>query len=201
MTGMYYFLEATSGKNHENVILSGTIYGKKKEVVGKIFNPGVSLKEKHGEEHFTIVVDEKESSLTTWVDVVCGFVKRAGNIFIASDKACALFQELGLDNLEYYGLTISLKKKEIKNYKIINVVGKIDCIDTEKSKIEYYDNGNVEYVEKLVLDTTKIPKGMKIFLLGKHNSAEIFVHESVQEAIENNLQGFLLTTDSKYVVR
>ncbi len=197
---MYYYLEASPGQNNENFILSGTIYNKDGETVKNIFDPGISLEESHRGEKFTIVVDEKQSFEGKWVDMIYGFVKDAGTIFIASPKTCKLFEQIGLNNLEYFDLSIVTKKGKNDDYKIINVVGKIDCIDDDESEIEYYRNGNVEYVEKLVFDEDKTPKDLKIFLLGKHNTAEIFIHESVKEAIDKNLEGFALTPLDEYIV-
>ncbi len=197
---MHYYLEANVGDQYENFIMAGVLYNSKGEIVDTIFNPGVSLKETYGKEKFTIIVNEKESTKGKLVDIIRGFFSKAGRIFVASDKACALFQNLGLSNLEYFDVSIQLKDEKIINYKIINIIGKIDCIDDDQSEIKYWDNGTIKYIYSLVFDENKIPHDKKIFLLGRQNSASIFVHESVKQAIEENLEGFTLIPVDEYIV-
>ncbi len=190
---MSNYFHLSSSNDEEYFILRGDIYDSKHQLVDTIFNSGESLLEAYKETVFTIVANTKKSYPGQWVDNITNFVSDAGKIFIASDKACALFAKLGLHNLEYYDVSIQWKNEIIDGYKIINVVGKIDCINDHESSIEYRSDNSIEEIDKLVFDETKIPKNMKILLLGKHYSRIVFVHKTVVDAITENLQGFQLT--------
>ncbi len=196
---MYYHLKASSGKKDENVILSGTIYDSGKNIVDRIFNSGKSIQEMYGKEKYTIVVNKKESSLGNWTDVVFNYVTNAGSILIVSDAARILFDQAGVNNLEYFDLTITTKKEKITNYQIVNVVGKIDCVDTKKSNIVLRRNGNIKDVKKLVFDHKKVPADLKIFLLAKYKAAKVFVTKPLKETIETSLKGFACTPVEKCI--
>ncbi len=188
---MHYHIKASS--DPDNTILAGTLYDSTDQVVNRIFYPGTSLRQTHGQEKFTLIVDDGESHLGKWVDIVCNFVTNAGTVFIASEKTCELFQKLQLNNLEYYDLTIQSKRKTLTNYKIINIASKIDCIDNDASNIVHRNNGYIKSINTLVFDEEKIPEGIRLFLLGRYATAHMFVHESVKEAIAKHLEGFIFT--------
>ena len=80
---MHYFLKSDLGETLDNAILSGILYDKSGNIVESIFDPGKSLKDAYEKQHFTIVVDEKESTKGNWPDKLDMFVTDAGNIFIA----------------------------------------------------------------------------------------------------------------------
>lgn len=195
---MYYFLKTNVGKDYEYKVAFGVLYNRKAEVVNKIFADGVSLNESHKDEEFTIIINEKESSKGAWADTVKMLATNAGSIFIATDKTCSLFQELELKNLEYFNLKIKTKNRTLENYKIINVVGKIDCIDDKSSDITFRRDGTIRRINKLHFDEEKIPDELKIFLLGRKKVAVVIVHEIVKNAIEENLSGFQLIHINDY---
>ncbi|MFT3701396.1 MAG: hypothetical protein QM802_03460 [Agriterribacter sp.] len=146
-----------------------------------------------------------------------------------------LFTELSIDNIEYYQLKLldafpngnkePLEKPfEYNNYFIANVVGLVDCVDHEKSILEYFyppelrnppedmppmeddennpfagENPNdIDFVTKLVLDESKIDPDLKIFRLYDKPSLLIF-HESIVEKLrKEEATGFVFVSVEDY---
>jgi hypothetical protein len=102
-----------------------------------------------------------------------------------------LFTKLNLDNIQYFDVLIKSSSVNINDYKIVNITDKIDCADFSASDLETYDNGDIKDINKLVLDTTKIPSGKKMFLLGRRATAIIIIHADLKNSIEEaKLAGF-----------
>ena len=156
---------------------------------------------------------------------------------IFSQKTKAFFEKRKISNIEYYQLTLRDKfpngdkeyfikpgSVEYKNYFIANVVGLVDCVDHEKSILEYFyppelrnpdeeiklaDNdennpfagenlNDIDLVIKLVLDETKIDSALKVFRLFDKPDLLVF-HESVVRAIrKEKLSGFVFVPVSEY---
>ncbi len=179
---------------------TGVLYNSKGEVVNEIFDEGKSLKELASEK-FTIIIDEKAANAKGIIqDKIAGFVQDAGAVFILSDKACKFFKDSGVTNFEYFDLTIKGKKTEIKTHKLVNVVGeKIDCINFEKSKIKLWKE-NLDVVEYLELDETKIPENLSVFLLGRCPTATIFIKPQLTEKIKKELTGFVFKDVDQFTI-
>lgn len=158
---------------------------------------------------------------------------------VCSLRAKFLFEKIGITNVEYYQLSIQdefVKDKEgdkskseqtvaYTNYFIANVVGLVDCVDHEKSEIEYFlppelrnrkedatttgiekindpfagDNPNeIDFITKLVFDESKIDPAIKIFRLLDQPNLLVF-HESVVGHIRKaGLSGFVFVPVSEY---
>lgn len=89
-----------------------------------------------------------------------------------------------VDNVQYFDLDIIDKKnnKIYTDYKVANVVGVVDCINKSKSDITCYADGDIKYVDSLILDESKIPKELKIFRLSEYRIA-LVIHQSIKDAI------------------
>ena len=194
---MYYILNIKR-QTEKDLILKGSLYNSNNEMVKAIFYDGKPVKDQLNG-MLTIIVNEKDTTKGDLTDKLAGSAGTAGFVLMINQLVKKVFDDLGIENMEYFPLDIKGKNINTKNYFIGNVLGKIDCIDAENSEIEYKPNGNVEDVEKLVLDEPKIPKDLKIFLLGKFTSAEFVVHQSVKDAIEaKKITGFTFTPIDKF---
>lgn len=156
-----------------------------------------------------------------------------GPIFSIASKF--FFDKIKIRNIEYYQLKLidefpegkkrddKRKPIEYNNYCIANVVGLVDCIDHEKSILEYFyppelrnpeegmiannaennpfagENLNdIDFIKKLVLDETKIDPSLKIFRLKDRPNLLLF-HDSIVELIrKENLRGFVFVAVEKY---
>lgn len=190
---MYYLLNYSIQNQKKDIWFSGTIYDNNQKVVKQIFNKGSVLKESEIQSPFTIIIDEKESSIKNKkpTDKISTTVIGSGFLFLISPAVRALFEEQKIDNLQYFDVTIKSSVLEFKDYKIVNIIDKIDCTDFSASDLELTDDGDIDMISELVLDESKIPKGKQIFLLGKKETGVIIIHEALKEAIEEaNLTGF-----------
>ena len=154
---------------------------------------------------------------------------------VFSIKAKQIVDKIKVKNIEFLQLKLidqflEGKKKEDKtkpieynNFFIANVVGLIDCVDHEKSVLEYFyppelrnpeenmigdndennpfagENPNeIDFITKLVLDETKIDPALKIFRLKDQPNLLVF-HKSIVELIrKENLRGFVFVPVEEY---
>lgn len=158
---------------------------------------------------------------------------------VFSFKSKTVFDKLGITNVEYYKLTLqdiiysdnewdNNKIKHIieyNHYFIANVVGLVDCVDHEKSELEYFlppelrtskevarpidedifkgpfadENPNkIDFITRLVLDYSKIDHSLKIFRLLDQPDLLVFHKNIVDQIISSNLSGFVFEPVSEY---
>ncbi len=197
---MYYLLDYSVEDTKQDMWFQGTIYNNKKKIVEETFSSGKNLDEDKINAPFTIILDEKESSLKKKIakDKISTSVIESGFLFLISPATQAFFKKLNVNNLQYFDVHIKSSILEIKDYKIVNVIDKIDCIDLSASEAVLYPNQNIKKITSLILDETKIPKEKQIFLLGRKSVAVILVHENIKKAIEETkLTGFKFFTLDK----
>ncbi len=149
---------------------------------GKItFDEGVSnLKKKVPDITLTLDGDSRVGRMTDHLSID----ELYGLVF--SSRLRELLDSLGIKNIEYYNLEIVNPRngKKFSDYKIANVVGLADCVDEEKSDLEYFQDGDIKFVNRMVFDESKIPGELRIFRLAKMTVLPV-IHQSVKDAIEN----------------
>lgn len=159
-----------------------------------------------------------------------------GPVFSLNTKA--QLEQKGIKNIEYYLLKLidefpegkkpnnspndKPKPIEYNNYYIANVIGLVDCVDHEKSVVEYFyppelrnqpeeseeekknnpfadENPNdIDFITKLVLDESKINPALKVFRLKDQPNLLVF-HEDIVKAIrKEKLSGFVFVPASEY---
>lgn len=154
---------------------------------------------------------------------------------IFSNDVKDFFDSEAINNIEYYqlklldafphGNEVPLEKPfEHNDYFIANVVGLVDCVDHERSILEYFyppelrnppedmppmendennpfadENPNdIDFVTKLVLNESKIDPSLKIFRLYDKPSLLIF-HESIVKRLrEEGATGFVFVPVEEY---
>ena len=145
--------------------------------------------------------DEGKSARLTDL-VLTGF-----NLQIFSPKLIQLLSEMGVDNIEYYPVELVNHETDeiITNYKIANILGKIECLDFENSRFERFESGALMYVKKFKVDMEKLEdkKGShqtpKLFRLGEFPFI-ILAHEEVKALIEKEgITGVKFIEPSKYM--
>ncbi len=103
---------------------------------------------------------------------------------VFSDRLCQLIHNMMITNLQYFPLSIinTTKGETYESYKIANIVGVVDCVDKAASDLEYFDDGDIEFVNKLVLDEGKVPPELDIFRLSGRTTM-VIVSQVVKDAI------------------
>lgn len=115
------------------------------------------------------------------------------DIPLFSDKLLAALSKAGVDNLQLFDAEIhSPEGKIYKNYKAVNVVGKVACADLEKSEYDPESEVPMMDFDKLVIDKDKA-RGFLLFRLGE-DSLQIIINEKVKKEIEKeSLLGVVIT--------
>src|SRR5690554_3078445 len=90
-------------------------------------------------------------------------------------------------NIQMFPLEIidPKSKEKYKDYKIANVVGLVSCIDENKSDLDYFDDGDIEFINKLVLKESKVPSDLDIFRL-RERPTLVIVSDVLKTAIEGS---------------
>jgi hypothetical protein len=105
---------------------------------------------------------------------------------LINKKVKSVFEGLNIDNIQYVkARLINLRTNEIlEPYWIANIVGKIACVDQEKSELEYYEDGQIKFIDKLVFKPMKDLQYGHIF-----RYAEFLPVIVVSDELKNALQG------------
>ncbi len=144
------------------------------------FDKGESIQGQHFPTlRFIMDKDTRRGRMTDHISIT-GF---PGEIF--SNKAVELLKALNIKNIEPLDFEIydPEQDKTYGDYKVVNIVGLLDCVDLNNSDLKFYKSGNIKIIEKLVLDKNKIPEEIKIFRLGKFRFL-IVVHDDIKKAFE-----------------
>ncbi|MFT3701394.1 MAG: hypothetical protein QM802_03450 [Agriterribacter sp.] len=197
---MYFLLGYSIQDEKKDMRLNGTIYDYNQDTVGKIFDKGQYLDPSNINAPFIVILDEKDSRFKNRIrkDKISIHVIQAGFLFLISPTAQLFFQNSTIDNLQYFDVAIRGNNFEISDYKIVNILDKIDCVDFGASDLKLYSDGRISRILKLVLDESKIPDGKQIFQLGKFSASAIVIHENIKQKIEGaGLTGFSFTEFDK----
>jgi hypothetical protein len=124
------------------------------------------------------------------------------NVPIFSPRLVQVFQDMGIDNVDYYPIRIRINETEevIENYRMANIIGLIDCLDEENSQCTRFSDGvGFRRVKKFRLLEDRVPPDTSIFRLGEFPFI-ILAHESIKERCEREgIVGAKFVDPSKYV--
>jgi len=108
----------------------------------------------------------------------------AGRVF--SERLVALLFDMGVSNLDTYPCRIvnALTGEVREDFRAVNVIGKIACVDRGKSEFEDFGDGSNRILiwDYLTLDESRIG-GNKLFPLGEM-PVQLVVHRDIKAAIE-----------------
>jgi hypothetical protein len=192
---MYYLLSYEIEDEKKDMYFKGPLYNKNQDKVDNVFmfSSGSALDANEIQAPFTMILDEKQSSIKNkkQKDKIASSTVGAGILFLISPAAKAFFEKLKIDNVQYFAVSVKSKSLEVRDYKIVNITDKIDCADLSASDIVIDSDNEISSISSLVLDEAKVPKDKKIFLLARRSTAIIIVHEDLKKSIEEaGLMGF-----------
>jgi len=134
----------------------------------------------------TLVADDEKPSAVS--DLVLARV----DIQIHSPKLVQALQAAGVDNIEYFPVTLIDKKRGVTrtDYQVANIIGKVACLDVDHSEAPKMLNGNgYRSVKKfrLLEDQIKPLPGTttppQLFRLAEF-SFHVIAHESLKNKLE-----------------
>jgi hypothetical protein len=106
----------------------------------------------------------------------------------ASDRFVKAFRQAGVDNVQWFPSSIHTPDRVIRGYSVMNLVGRVACIDAKKSEVTMFRR-QIARINSLALDTKKT-KGAKAFRLHEYPEL-ILVSEEVRPFLED-LSGLVL---------
>lgn len=178
--------------------VDGIIFDKKGNIVANIFNLGESLKNFQ----FKIKVHEKYSNKGKLRDKIWVRVNRSTLLFVESPRVIEFFKELKINDVEFLDVEIEGEGIEIKDYKIINILKRVNCVDDTKSELIYCDDTDEIYaIEELVLNEKNIPSDLDIFQMDRtENNVTIVSQRFVEQVNEKGLTGFQFVLPEKFTI-
>lgn len=73
---------------------------------------------------------------------------------LINEKVKSIFDSLNIRNIQYFAAQLfdSNSNDVDKGYCIANIVGKYSCVNIDESELEFFDDGDIEFIDKLVLN-------------------------------------------------
>lgn len=107
-------------------------------------------------------------------------------------KIKAIFDSLGINNIQYYDarLVESTSGATDESYMLANVVGKYACVDEAASKLEYFDDGEIEFIDELALELDEGADYGHIFRLAEFPPILIISNALKVQLEKNHITGF-----------
>ncbi|OJT24240.1 hypothetical protein BO221_13750 [Archangium sp. Cb G35] len=103
--------------------------------------------------------------------------------FFCSQRMRDRLKAAGVDNVEFYPLEmVEPSGKRIEEYFVINVIGRLACMDRERSQFKEWRK-RITRIQSLALDMSAI-KGLKVLRLHEYPEL-ILVSEDVAEALRD----------------
>jgi len=111
---------------------------------------------------------------------------------LINNKVKAVFDALNIKNIQYFNTQLLEKNNQLTNqeYYIANVVGKHACVNKEASKLDLFDDGDIEFINKLVLTMNSGNDYEHIFRLAEFPSILIISNMLKTALLKNNITGF-----------
>jgi len=157
------------------------------------FDEGVSLVDE-----YPSVEDCKIYYDPNYPENIClyDFVSNISRLLIINSKVKSVFDNLGINNIEYLPIWLCNHKSEVssKDYMICNVLGGVDIFDMEKSNyvIGSINKEQIRRVKSMTVNYDAIPEDAKVFRASKKLD-QIFIRDDVKQALEEaNIEGFSL---------
>ncbi|HKR05903.1 MAG TPA: DUF1629 domain-containing protein [Bacteroidia bacterium] len=196
---MYYILSNELEKPKFDLHIAGALVDSKGNIEPNIFGYGESVKN-IADSKYSVKADDTFSMPGKLRDRLSVYIHNSIYLFIVSKKVQTLLTQFATNQVEFYPFQFDYGETIFSDYKIVNVLNKVDCLNLEESDIDFEDYnedydvgvGSIYTIDKLVLNTSLIPPNLNIFLLGRSIDPIIIFHESLKKQIEAlNLSGFV----------
>ncbi len=110
-------------------------------------------------------------------------------LFHASFKNC--LEQFGVDNIQYFPVNLIDQNGLVPNenlagvYFLVNVIGRLDCVDLQKSKVNYWPSQRGFDLLSTVIDEGKT-NGLSIFRI-KDDPSLIIINEGLKQHLVDEL--------------
>jgi hypothetical protein len=202
---MYYILLNELEKPRFDLYIEGALVDSKCNVQPNIFGDGKSVKN-IVDSSYSVKVNNDLSLPGKLRDRLSVYVHSSVHLFIVSESVQKLLTQSSPGQVEFYPFLFNYEETTVAEYKIVNVLNKVNCLDIEKSDVDFEDyddndigQGNIYTINELVLNTSLIPPNLNIFLLGRSIDPIIIFHERLKKQIEElSLSGFVFCLPEEF---
>jgi len=195
---MYYILSDELEKPKFDASIDAALLDSNREVTPNIFCKGRTVASSKGLQYY-LEINDDDSLPGKMRDRLSVLIHNSDYIFLASERLQKLLKETSNNQIEFIPVSFEYNGVGYDDYKIVNVLSKIECVDYEESEItfESYDEndepeGDIHAIEGLVFDQSLIPPHLNIFLLDRTKSSIIIVSEELKNNItQEGMSGFV----------
>ncbi len=101
-------------------------------------------------------------------------------------RLCTALTEFGIDNIQYFPVVLRDQEngKTENDYFLVNVIGLLDCVDMNKSKVNWWPSGMGFDFVSIVIDENKT-QGLSIFRL-KDDPTKVLIDEKLKRHLHEN---------------
>ena len=132
-----------------------------------------------------------------WGKKYTDFHHGTGDEYYINDRFLNCLKTIGEGNFQIFPVTVL---PEEKPYFILNILNVIDCVDRELSKYNLWTEeddrpdklGKFRSFDKMILDRSKVPKGVHLFRVYGYQIVAVVRRELVEEFEKNKIKGFKL---------
>ncbi len=113
---------------------------------------------------------------------------------LINKKIKDVFNKLAIKNIQFFPARLidTNTNKIFEEYCFANIVGKFSCVDFEESELELYDDGDIQFIDKLVLNLSDDIDYGHIFRLAEFLPIVVISDELKQALEESGATGFKL---------
>ncbi len=99
-------------------------------------------------------------------------------------RLCTALTEFGVDNIRYFPVVLRDQKtgKTENDYFLVNIIGLLDCVDMNKSKVNWWASGMGFDFVSMVIDENKT-QGLSIFRL-KDDPTKVLISEELKRYLQ-----------------
>lgn len=111
---------------------------------------------------------------------------------LVNGKVKRVFDALGIQNIQYFDARLTERNNGNidKRYTIANVIGKHACLDEQNSELELFDDGDIQFIDRLSLALNDDTDYGHIFRLGEFPSILIISSALKRMLEEHEITGF-----------
>ncbi|MDH5218268.1 MAG: hypothetical protein OEX19_11255 [Gammaproteobacteria bacterium] len=101
-------------------------------------------------------------------------------------KLMQILSEFKIENIQHFPVILRDQEtgKTEETYVMVNIIGLIDCVDMDKSKVRWWPSGMGYDFESMYIDGSKV-HGLHIFRL-KDDPAKVIISEELKQHLETH---------------
>lgn len=103
-----------------------------------------------------------------------------------------IFDTLNIDNVQYFKSRLIDEDTNAINvdYCLANIIGKKSCVDKSQSELELFPDGDIRFIDKLMLNLNDNTDYGHIFRLAEYSTLLVISNELKTALDTNNVTGF-----------